>query len=185
VAKETIKLANLSIPEQHFGAFHRAVVGLGWTHRGGLDHAGLITESNVTFIDQVSGILGLGFPRLSSISRRTNSTPFFPTLAYKGLLEYPLFALSLAKNHTGSLSLGKFCPLSYPQGSNRSFGIIQVLSMLLLSTIPTRSRGIGLHRSRLSSTKLMRRVQTICNGLFHWLPSLCVAFRSIDPEEEY
>ncbi|KAJ2917443.1 hypothetical protein MD484_g3011, partial [Candolleomyces efflorescens] len=100
VAKETIKLANLSIPEQHFG---------------------LITESNVTFIDQVSGILGLGFPRLSSISRKTNSTPFFPTLAYKGLLEYPLFALSLAKNHTGSLSLGKSCPLSYPEGSNRSW----------------------------------------------------------------
>ncbi|TEB33382.1 acid protease [Coprinellus micaceus] len=85
VAKETIQVANLTIPEQHFG---------------------LVTNSNLTLTDQVSGIFGLGFPRLSSISKATNSTPFFTTLAYKGLLDYPLFALSLAKNGTGSLTLG-------------------------------------------------------------------------------
>lgn len=72
--------------------------------------AGLVTDSNVTFNDQVSGIFGLGFPRISSISKATNSTPFFTTLAYKGLLDYPLFALSLMKNGTGSLTLGEFCP---------------------------------------------------------------------------
>ena len=71
---------------------------------------GLVTNSNLTLNDQVSGIFGLGFPRLSSISKATNSTPFFTTLAYKGLLDYPLFALSLAKNGTGSLTLGECCP---------------------------------------------------------------------------
>ena len=29
---------------------------------------GLATSSNVTFADEVSGVLGLGFPRLSTIS---------------------------------------------------------------------------------------------------------------------
>ena len=33
--------------------------------------------------------------------------PFFSTLATKGLLEYPLFALSLSRNSTGTLTLGK------------------------------------------------------------------------------
>ncbi|KAF5341657.1 hypothetical protein D9611_001875 [Ephemerocybe angulata] len=91
VAKETIKIANLTIPEETFG---------------------LVTSSNVTFTDQVSGIFGLGFPRISSILKATNSTPFFTTLAYKGLLDYPLFALSLTKNLTGSLTIGKFSPFT-------------------------------------------------------------------------
>jgi len=46
VARETVQLSNLTVPNQAFG---------------------LITASNVTMVDHVSGIMGLGFPRLSTI----------------------------------------------------------------------------------------------------------------------
>ncbi|PPQ69082.1 hypothetical protein CVT26_003557 [Gymnopilus dilepis] len=86
VAKETIQLANISLANQVFG---------------------IITDSNVSLTDQTSGIMGLGFPRLSSISNNVaNSSSFFATLASEGLLEYPLFAVSLKRNDTGSLTLG-------------------------------------------------------------------------------
>ncbi|KAF8968111.1 aspartic peptidase A1 [Flammula alnicola] len=86
VAKETIALSNLTLANQAFG---------------------VVTNSNVSLTDQTSGILGLGFPRLSSISGPSfNSSPFFATLASQGLLEYPLFALSLTRNSTGVLTLG-------------------------------------------------------------------------------
>lgn len=47
VARETIQLANLTLTNQAFG---------------------LVNNSNVTLSDQASGIMGLGFSRLSSIS---------------------------------------------------------------------------------------------------------------------
>ncbi|KAF7986478.1 hypothetical protein HWV62_31273 [Athelia sp. TMB] len=34
------------------------------------------------------------------------TTPFFPTLAAQGLLDYPLFGVSLTRNNTGTLSIG-------------------------------------------------------------------------------
>lgn len=86
----------------------------------------MVTSSNVTFVDQISGIMGFGFPRLSTISnalpngkkdshRRypfTNGSlapPLFATMAQQGLLSYPLFGIHLPQNlsSTGSLSLGK------------------------------------------------------------------------------
>lgn len=86
VAKETVTIGNMSIPEQAFG---------------------LITDGSVTFSDQESGILGLGFSRLSRIDGlATSSSPLFTNLAEKGLLEYPLFGLSLTRNNTGTLALG-------------------------------------------------------------------------------
>ncbi|KAF8825111.1 hypothetical protein HHX47_DHR7000723 [Lentinula edodes] len=86
VAKESFHLSNLTVPNQAFA---------------------LITDSNVTMTDDISGILGLGFPRISTINATsTNSTPFFPSLAQQGLLQYPLFGLSLTRNSTGTLSLG-------------------------------------------------------------------------------
>ncbi|KAJ7475815.1 acid protease [Mycena latifolia] len=86
VAKESIRLANVTLPSQAFA---------------------IVTDSNVTMLDDVSGILGLGFPRLSSISRSVNnSMPFFPSLAQQGILEYPLFGLSLTNDESGTLSLG-------------------------------------------------------------------------------
>lgn len=47
VARETIEVSNLTVANQAFA---------------------LITNSNVTLTDQTSGIMGFGFPRLSSIS---------------------------------------------------------------------------------------------------------------------
>lgn len=85
IARETIQVSDLTLADQVFA---------------------LITSSNVTLTDQASGIMGLGFPRLSSIpSSVPNSLPFFANLAQEGLLEYPIFALSLT-NYTGSLTLG-------------------------------------------------------------------------------
>ncbi|KAJ4477163.1 acid protease, partial [Lentinula aciculospora] len=86
VATESFHFSNLTVSNQAFA---------------------LISDSNVTMIDDISGILGLGFPRISTINATsTNSTPFFPGLAQQGLLQYPLFGLSLTRNNTGTLSLG-------------------------------------------------------------------------------
>ncbi|KAJ7739758.1 acid protease [Mycena maculata] len=86
VAKETVQLGNVSLADQVFA---------------------VVTDCNVSMVDDISGILGLGFPRLSGIpSSVTNSTPFFPSLAQQGILDYPLFGFSLTNNASGSLSLG-------------------------------------------------------------------------------
>ncbi|KAJ7066923.1 aspartic peptidase domain-containing protein [Mycena amicta] len=85
VATESIQLANITLPGQTFA---------------------IVTDCNLTLSDEVSGVLGLGFPRLSTISSASESTPFFPTLAQNGLLDYPLFGLSLADGGSGSLTLG-------------------------------------------------------------------------------
>ncbi|EAU85315.2 hypothetical protein CC1G_07585 [Coprinopsis cinerea okayama7 len=85
LAKERIALHDIVLDDQVFG---------------------LVSQSNLSFVDQTSGLLGLGFPRLSSFPNVTNVAPFFPRLAQKGMLEYPLFAFSLTRNNTGSLALG-------------------------------------------------------------------------------
>ncbi|KAK2463404.1 hypothetical protein APHAL10511_004490 [Amanita phalloides] len=86
IAIESVQLANLTSPRQAFG---------------------MVTNCNVSFTDELSGIMGLGFPRLSSIpSSVTNSTPFFANLAQQGLLDYPLFGVSLTRNASGSLTIG-------------------------------------------------------------------------------
>ncbi|ESK88781.1 pepsinogen c [Moniliophthora roreri MCA 2997] len=86
VAKEDIHVGNMTLPQQAFG---------------------MITETNVVFTDQESGILGLGFPRLSKIDRNVaGSAPFLTTLSEQGLLNYPLFGLSLTRDTSGTLSLG-------------------------------------------------------------------------------
>ncbi|KAI0303828.1 aspartic peptidase domain-containing protein, partial [Multifurca ochricompacta] len=87
IAEETITLGGLTLPQQAFG---------------------LMNSTNVSFVDQVSGIFGLGFPRLSGIhSLATNATPFFARLAQHGQLDYPLFGVSLERNASfGSLSIG-------------------------------------------------------------------------------
>ncbi|KAL4252278.1 peptidase A1 family protein [Abortiporus biennis] len=86
VAMETVQLSNLTVPNQAFG---------------------VVTDTNVTSSDQVSGILGLGFPRLSRVFNTVvNATPFFATMAQRGLLDYPLFGISLTRNSSGSLTFG-------------------------------------------------------------------------------
>ena len=84
---------------------------------------GMVNNSNVSLTSEVSGIMGLGFPRLSSIPssvtncellvlfgngtiHTTAATPFFAGLAQQGLLDYPLFGVSLTTNLSGSLTIG-------------------------------------------------------------------------------
>ncbi|CDO73707.1 hypothetical protein BN946_scf185015.g35 [Trametes cinnabarina] len=84
VARESISLGNLTVANQAIG---------------------LATSSNVTFTDQVSGVLGLGFSRLSAIaSLVVNATSFMATMAQNGLLDYPLFGLSLTRDSSGTLA---------------------------------------------------------------------------------
>lgn len=95
---------------------------------------GVVTNSNITLVNEVSGILGLGFSRQSEIyakaangmwfdvyhckriltsavlHERVVATPFFSTLAEQGVLDYPVFGLSLTRNATGTLTLGKSLP---------------------------------------------------------------------------
>jgi hypothetical protein len=103
VATETVALANVSAPAQAIG---------------------LVQAANISFSSEISGVLGLSFPRLSTITQslasgtvppppeRTTAdaqrpgVPFFATLAQRGLLAYPLFGLSLTRGDDGSLALG-------------------------------------------------------------------------------
>lgn len=86
VARETVDVANVTVANQAFG---------------------VVTNSNITLVSEVSGILGLGFSRQSEISTRAaNATPFFSTLAQQGILDYPVFGLSLTRNDTGTFTLG-------------------------------------------------------------------------------
>ncbi|KZT72998.1 acid protease [Daedalea quercina L-15889] len=86
IARETVLLGNVTVPQQAFG---------------------LMNSSNVTLNSDISGVLGLGFSRLSTISSTlTNAPPVFASMASQGLLNYPLFGLSVPKNGTGSLALG-------------------------------------------------------------------------------
>ncbi|KAI9566758.1 acid protease [Boletus coccyginus] len=86
VARESIEVSNVTVAGQAFG---------------------VVTNSNVTLTDDVSGVLGLGFSRLSEISAVTpNAPPFFASLSQQGILDYPIFGLHLTRNSTGTLALG-------------------------------------------------------------------------------
>ncbi|KAG8738057.1 hypothetical protein FRC12_016927 [Ceratobasidium sp. 428] len=71
---------------------------------------GLVNDTNLTLASgnvKSSGILGLGFPRMSQIGRSVpGDVPAIARLAQQGDLSYPMFGLSLRKNDTGTLSLG-------------------------------------------------------------------------------
>ncbi|KAI1796822.1 acid protease [Ganoderma leucocontextum] len=86
IARESVTIGNLTVPTQAIG---------------------LAMTSNVTFKDEVSGVLGLGFPRLSAIYNTVaNATPFFASLSQTGSLDYPVFGLSLTRDTGGSLTFG-------------------------------------------------------------------------------
>jgi len=86
LATESVQLDNFTVPDQIFG---------------------VVNNTNVTLKSEVSGVLGLGFPRLSSFSlKATNATPFVNRLAQEGVLDYPMFGVSLTRNMSGTLSLG-------------------------------------------------------------------------------
>ncbi|KAB5591909.1 Actin cytoskeleton-regulatory complex protein pan1 [Ceratobasidium theobromae] len=71
---------------------------------------GLVNDTNATLASgdqEASGVLGLGFPRLSQIGKAVpGAVPPVARLAQQGDLSYPIFGLSLRKNDAGTLSLG-------------------------------------------------------------------------------
>ncbi|EJD06572.1 acid protease [Fomitiporia mediterranea MF3/22] len=86
LATETVQLGNLSNVNQVFG---------------------LVNSTNVKLDSDISGVLGMGFPRLSSFSSTAvNATPFVNSLAQQGALDYPLFGLSLTRDDGGTIALG-------------------------------------------------------------------------------
>ncbi|OJT11452.1 Pregnancy-associated glycoprotein 2 [Trametes pubescens] len=86
VARESVSLGNLTVANQALG---------------------LANTSTVHFTDSMSGVLGLGFPRLSTIANSAvNATPFFANMAQNGQLDYPLFGLSLTRDSSGTLAFG-------------------------------------------------------------------------------
>ncbi|KAH9945177.1 acid protease [Epithele typhae] len=86
IARESVSIGNMTVGNQALG---------------------LVSSSTVPFPDDISGVLGLGFPRLSSISSAVvNATPFFSTMAQSAALSYPVFGLSLTRDSSGSLTFG-------------------------------------------------------------------------------
>lgn len=86
VARESVRVANLTVPDQAFG---------------------VVNETTVAFTNLISGVLGLGFPRLSQIYNTTaHGTPFFSSLARRGIVDYPIFGIYLTRNASGTLSFG-------------------------------------------------------------------------------
>ncbi|KIJ50974.1 hypothetical protein M422DRAFT_244936 [Sphaerobolus stellatus SS14] len=78
---------------------------------GGIQAAGqaigMVTQTNLTLGASVSGVLGMGFPRLSRIAGSIpNAPPFLNALSQLGQIEYPLFGLSVTYDLKGTLSMG-------------------------------------------------------------------------------
>jgi len=88
IARETFVFENFTVPAQAFALIEQTTVPLGEGQAG------------------VSGLLGLGFSRLSRISQSAeNATSIIDRLSREGQLEYPMFGVSLAPQG-GTLSLG-------------------------------------------------------------------------------
>jgi len=129
VARESVRVANLTVPDQAFGVQHDSSTTFQpISLPGPLFLLGVVNQTTVAFTDQISGVLGFGFPRLSRIygtaahgnrlssarvlpnpylKRSAIGTPFFSTLAQRGIVDYPIFGIYLTRNSTGTLSLGQ------------------------------------------------------------------------------
>lgn len=69
IAREKVDLGYLSIANQAFGQSWPQFLTLAPLN----SCPGLMNSSNVSFVDQVSGIMGLGFPRLSTINAKASN----------------------------------------------------------------------------------------------------------------
>jgi hypothetical protein len=85
----------------------------------------VITSTNLTLASQhVSGIAGLGFPRLSTLANSVGvggserAPPLLNSLAANGTMAYPVFGIHLERNTTlgGSLTIGQSRVLNEPGG---------------------------------------------------------------------
>lgn len=117
VAREEVMLgpvANMSIQNQAFGesvpaiALHSDLLRSSLTNH--ILREGLVTESNVTFVDDISGILGLGFPRLSTINALAANGVYF--LLYPSQFSITTLAAPLLLS-CNALGIAIFIPLLY------------------------------------------------------------------------
>lgn len=71
---------------------------------------GLANDTTIVFPDEISGVLGLGFSRLSTIESGSNATSFFTNLIHSSNLSYPIFGVSLGNDTEGegTLSFGAY-----------------------------------------------------------------------------
>ncbi|KAI6013505.1 acid protease [Pisolithus microcarpus] len=112
IAREAIQISNVTAPNQAIG---KLSCGHGIT----FPVAGDLPSACHKVGNDSTGILGLGFPRLSKfmlgcewctfsflLPSGALATPFFATLASQGILDYPIFGLSLTRNTTGTLAIG-------------------------------------------------------------------------------
>lgn len=90
---------------------------------------GLVNSTNLTLTSQgISGVLGLGFPRGSSISRSlisyqdqlagAKSSPLVTSILQESNLSYPIFGLSLSRR-TGRITFGAVDPEVLPTVQDR------------------------------------------------------------------
>ncbi len=106
---DTISMSNLSVPQQAFA---------------------LINSTNVTLAAQgISGVLGLGFPRGSTITRsllgfeeqigNTRTFPFMTSLLQSSNESYPLFGLYLTQTG-GRATFGAVDPIILPTSADKA-----------------------------------------------------------------
>ncbi|GJJ08689.1 hypothetical protein Clacol_002908 [Clathrus columnatus] len=110
VAKETVQVDSLAMPNQTLG---------------------LVNSTNVNLGPSVSGVFGLGFSRLSQISSLVpEASPFVPALVERGVLDYPLVGLSLTYDTSGTLSFGAIDKSVVPNVSLISWHAVEPFSPL-------------------------------------------------------
>lgn len=79
LAKETVQLSNLSLGNQVFG---RPPLFLMNNRLLNQRMSGLVNASNVSLTNDISGVLGMGFPRLSVFSSLVNNSTSLSHLQY-------------------------------------------------------------------------------------------------------
>lgn len=77
VARESIEVSNVTVPSQAFGKHADSSWHFNDRSQPSFKSVGVVTNSNVTLIDDISGVLGLGFPRLSEIYASTPNGVYF------------------------------------------------------------------------------------------------------------
>jgi hypothetical protein len=145
--------------------------------------SGLVTKSNITFNEDISGVLGLGFPRLSTITASdSNGASIFiakcfakylpPTsntiLRISGSARSTLLSPVRRQSHTRAKRI--FGARSVSICKSRSLYVIngnkQVRLTLLLSKASTMLRGMTFLNLLRSARSVM--FLAICIGPFHW-----------------
>ncbi|TFL03969.1 aspartic peptidase domain-containing protein [Pterulicium gracile] len=89
------------------GTVASGIVGRERVSIAGIDVAsqtiGLANDTTISFPDDISGVLGLGFSRLATAESGSNATSFFTNLIHSNNLSYPIFGIGLASAYDASI----------------------------------------------------------------------------------